>query len=99
MFAKSGGLTDAVKQAMKEEGIEFDLNPVLCDGLDVCRTALLKLSQNKLDGNFIEGMACLGGCINGAGILTHSEKNKLHVEKHGQEAIEKSITDALKNMK
>ncbi|MBO5655323.1 MAG: 4Fe-4S dicluster domain-containing protein [Clostridia bacterium] len=99
MFAKSGGLTDAVKQAMKEEGIEFDLKPVLCDGLDECRTALLKLSQNKLDGNFIEGMACLGGCINGAGILTHSEKNKLHVEKHGQEAIEKSITDALKNMK
>ena len=59
--------------------------------------ALLKLSKNPkiLGGNFIEGMACLGGCINGAGCLTHGEKNKNDVDKYGREAMEKTISDAV----
>ena len=59
--------------------------------------ALLKLSKNPkiLGGNFIEGMACLGGCINGAGCLTHGEKNVSAVDKYGREAVEKSISDAV----
>ena len=36
----------------------------------------LKLNKNVLDGNFIEGMACIGGCIGGVGCLIHGEKNK-----------------------
>ena len=58
--------------------------------------ALLKASKNALDANFIEGMACTGGCIGGAGCLTHGEKNKAEVDKYGQEAYEKSILDAIK---
>ena len=71
IFARSGGLTDAVTQALKEHGItDFDFKPVSCDGIEACRTALLKASKNVLGGNFIEGMACVGGCIGGAGCLT-----------------------------
>ena len=40
-----------------------------------------------LDANFIEGMACIGGCIVGAGCLTHGEKNKAEVNKYGREAF------------
>ncbi|MFR6639944.1 MAG: [Fe-Fe] hydrogenase large subunit C-terminal domain-containing protein [Christensenellales bacterium] len=43
----------------------------------------------RLDANFIEGMACIGGCIGGAGCLTHGEKNKAEVDKYGREAYEK----------
>ena len=46
-----------------------------------------------LDGNFLEGMACQGGCIGGAGCLTHGEKNKAEVDKYGREALEKPISD------
>ena len=56
---------------------------------------LLKKSKNVLDANFIEGMACLGGCIGGAGCLTHGEKNKADVDKYGKEAYEKTIKDAV----
>ena len=49
--------------------------------------------------NFIEGMACVGGCINGAGCLTHGEKNKAEVDKYGREALEKTITDAVSILK
>ena len=52
-----------------------------------------------LDANFIEGMACLGGCICGAGCLTHGEKNKADVDKYGREALEKTITDAVSVLK
>ena len=99
IFARSGGLTDAAVQAMKEQNIDFEIKPVVCDGIEACRMALLKLSKNVLDGNFIEGMACVGGCINGAGCLTHGDKNKAEVDKYGREALEKTITDAVSILK
>ena len=99
IFARSGGLSDAVAQAMREQGIVFDLKALPCDGIEACRTALLKKSKGVLDANFIEGMACIGGCIGGAGCLTHGEKNKTEVDKYGREAYEKTISDAVKVLK
>lgn len=96
IFARSCGLTDAVTEALKEQHVtDFDFKPVPCDGIEACRMALLKASKNVLNGNFIEGMACIGGCIGGAGCLTHGEKNKAEVDEYGKEAIEKTITDAI----
>ena len=71
IFARCGGLADAVAEGLKERGItDFDLKAVSCDGIEECRMALLKKSKNVLDANFIEGMACVGGCIGGAGTIT-----------------------------
>ena len=95
IFARSGGLSDAVSQALKEQNIEFDLNPVVCDGIEECRVALLKKNKNVLNANFIEGMACVGGCIGGAGCLTHGDMNKAQVDEYGREAYEKTISDAI----
>ena len=95
IFARSGGLSDAVRQGLIEQKIDFDFKPIPCDGIEECRTALLKKSKNILDANFIEGMACAGGCIGGAGCLTHGEKNKAEVDKYGREALEKTISDAI----
>lgn len=99
IFARSGGLSDAVAEGLKEQNIDFDLKPCVCDGIEACRMALLKKSKNALDANFIEGMACLGGCIGGAGCLTHGEKNKAEVDKYGLEAYEKTIADATSVLK
>ena len=100
IFARCGGLADAVAEGLKEHGIDdFELKAISCDGIDECRMALLKKSKNVLDVNFIEGMACVGGCIGGAGCLTHGEKNKAEVDKYGREAYEKTITDAISVLK
>ncbi len=96
IFARCGGLSDAVTEALKEQGnTEFELKAVSCDGIENCKIALLKKSKGMLDANFIEGMACTGGCIGGAGCLTHGEKNKADVDKYGKLALEKTITDAI----
>ena len=56
---------------------------------------MLRASKNVLPNNFIEGMACTGGCIGGAGCLTHGEKTKADVDKYGKQAMEKTILDAI----
>ena len=92
IFARCGGL--------KEHGLDnFELKACSCDGIEACRVALLKKSKNLSDANFIEGMACVGGCIGGAGCLTHGEKNKAEVDKYGKEAYEKTIIDAISMLK
>ena len=100
IFARSGGLSDAVAQGLKEHKLEnFTLKPIACDGIEQCKVALLKAAKGRADGNFIEGMACIGGCIGGAGCLTHGEKNKAEVDKYGKQALEKTITDAISVLK
>ncbi len=92
VFARSGGLTEAIAQGLKENGYsDFELKSCICNGIEECRVALLKKSKGVLDANFIEGMACVGGCVGGAGCLTHSEKNKLEVDKHSKEATKQTI--------
>lgn len=96
IFARCGGLADAVAEGLKEQGLaDFELKACSCDGIEACRVALLKKNKNLLDANFIEGMACIGGCIGGAGCLTHGEKSKSDVDKYGMLAHEKTIADAV----
>lgn len=99
IFARCGGLGEAVAEGLKERGLtDFECKSVSCDGIEECKIALLKASKGLLDANFIEGMACIGGCIGGAGCLTHGEKNKMEVDKYGKEAMEKTIKDAISLM-
>ncbi|MBR7008569.1 MAG: 4Fe-4S binding protein, partial [Ruminococcus sp.] len=95
IFARSGGLSDAVAEGIKERKLEFEVKASACDGIEQCKAALMKKKHNALSENFIEGMACVGGCIGGAGCLTHGEKNKAQVDIYGRQAMEKTITDAV----
>ena len=92
-FGRTGGLSEAVAQALKESGSDFDLKPVVCNGIDECRKALLMLKKGKLNGNFIEGMACVGGCVSGAGCLTHFDKSAEVVDTFAKESEKKTISE------
>ncbi len=99
IFARCGGLAEAVAEGLKEQNIDFKLKPISCDGIEACKMALLKKSKNVIDANFIEGMACIGGCIGGAGCLTHQERSKEEVNSYGRQALEKTISDAVSVLK
>lgn len=95
IFARCGGLADAVREGVAESGKDFDVKAISCDGIEACKAALIKKSKNVLYANFIEGMACVGGCVGGAGCLTHGEVNKEKVEQYSKKASRKKISDAV----
>ena len=95
IFARCGGLADAVKQGLAEHNENFELKAVSSSGIEECKLNLLKASKGVLGANFIEGMACEGGCIGGAGCLTHSERDRIVVDKFSAKAGDKLIKDAI----
>ncbi|WP_250858846.1 4Fe-4S dicluster domain-containing protein [Oceanirhabdus seepicola] len=96
IFARSGGVTEAIIQAIKEYDIQGEFKPIKCDGLKECDKALKMAKIKRLQGNFIEGMACEGGCIHGAGSISFGPKSKTIVDQYGDKAIEKKIKDSLR---
>lgn len=99
MFARSGGVAGAVAQALHEDGSGFELKPEICDGIETCKIALLKASKGRLDANFIEGMACEGGCIGGAACLNHGPRNRDVIDDYSKKAVEKTIGNSIDILK
>ncbi|MBO4363184.1 MAG: 4Fe-4S dicluster domain-containing protein [Clostridia bacterium] len=97
-FAQTGGVVSAVTKALREqnEGIDdyFDVRPVVCSGSEECMKALKKVAYGRPEGNFIEGMACAGGCVNGPASLRHPGNEAFVIlSKHAEEVRGKRITD------
>ena len=96
IFARTGGVTEAIKEAVREQGDEdFKFDPIVCDGIDKCKQALLRASKGALPNNFIEGMVCVDGCIGGAACLHHGASNKREIDAYGDSAEIKSIKEAV----
>ncbi len=97
IFARVGGLTDAVTEAVKELGADdFEFNPIVCEGVEKCKPALMRAKKGVLPNNFIEGMICSGGCVGGAGCLTHDgDSHKKEVEMYGHESSKETIMKAV----
>lgn len=88
-------------EALKEQGVseeQFKLNAVSCNGIAECKTALFKKQKGILKENFIEGMACVNGCIGGPACLSHSSKNFAQVDAYGKSSMENTIADAIRVM-
>ena len=98
IFARCGGLSEAVKESLKEQNIDFEVKGVSCNGLEECRRALMANKGATKPNNFIEGMACVGGCIGGPCCLTHELRDAASVDKYGHESKETTIKGSLKNI-
>ena len=55
--------------------------------------ALLKATKGALDGNFIEGMACIGGCVGGSGNPARHEEAPREMREHIEDAENTSIME------
>ncbi|MEG1555391.1 MAG: 4Fe-4S dicluster domain-containing protein [Bacteroidales bacterium] len=95
IFAKSGGIAKGVADVANTMGIE-GVKAIAMNGIDECKMNLLKLKMGKATENFFEGMACEGGCINGALCLNHGPRNLVDVDQYGNEAKEKNIENSVK---
>ncbi|MCD8037379.1 MAG: 4Fe-4S dicluster domain-containing protein, partial [Clostridiales bacterium] len=93
LFARSGGVTEAVKQVVEHSGIDVEFQPMAADGLDTVSKILRLAKAGKLGGNFLEGMACKCGCIGGAASLSHGPKDVTQGDKYGKRSKEKDTVD------
>ena len=95
IFAKSCGIAQGIRAVGEEMGVT-GINPIAMSGIDQCRMNLLKLKMGRAAENFFEGMACDGGCINGALCLHHGMRNMVDVDNYGKSAKEKTIDGSVK---
>lgn len=68
-FAQAGGVTEAVVEYLKETGENTEIKVRQCNGAAECKKALMLLKIGKLPEDFMEGMCCEGGCVNGPGSI------------------------------
>ncbi|TQI65994.1 4Fe-4S dicluster domain-containing protein [Clostridium sp. KNHs216] len=73
-FAQSGGVSGAVKQALEEQNFDLPFTCVKCNGASECKKTLTLLNAGRLEEDFVEGMACEGGCIAGPGGVEELQK-------------------------
>lgn len=96
-FANSGGVTAAVLQSLKESEDEIDAKVCVANGAAECKKALLLLKAARLPEDFIEGMACEGGCVGGPSAYNDQFSSKKNRETLLSQADEREIHENLKN--
>ena len=85
-FAVGGGVAAAVVEAIKHIDPSREIQIEYGDGLRECRKMLRIARTGKYDGYLLEGMACPGGCIAGAGTVQPPEKSRRNLERYKQAA-------------
>ena len=73
-FAVSGGVAQAVVNAAKQIAPDREIKVVSAQGLAECKKMLTLAKAGKYDGYLLEGMACPGGCVGGAGVIYEPAK-------------------------
>lgn len=68
-FAVSGGVAKAVADVIAKEHPGTQVKTVRAEGLRECRQMMAMAKAGKHNGCLLEGMACPGGCIAGAGTI------------------------------
>ncbi len=68
-FAVAGGVAQAVVDIIHEQYPDMEIKVANAEGLRECRKLMNLAKAGKYNGYLLEGMACPGGCIAGAGTL------------------------------
>ena len=89
-FAVSGGVAQAVADLIHETDPYFEVKTARAEGLRECRKLMTLARAGKYNGYLLEGMACPGGCVAGAGTLLPVELAATVVGRYQKEADQKS---------
>ena len=75
-FAISSGVAGAVVNCIKEKYPDREVKVEKAEGLDNCRNMMKLAAAGKYNGYLLEGMACPGGCVGGAGTVQPISKSR-----------------------
>ena len=96
-YGNAGGVTASVLEYMKETDQECDAKVCTVNGAADCKKALLLMKVGKLPEDFIEGMACEGGCVGGPSRFEEIATAKKSRDALLAQADDRTIVDNLKN--
>ena len=89
-FAVAGGVATSVKDVLKELRPDMEVKIANAEGLKECRQLLKLATLGKYDGYLLEGMACPGGCVAGAGTMQPVKKSQAAVNIYASKANHKN---------
>ena len=93
-FAVAGGVAAAVAEQIRQTHPEVEVKTARAEGLRDCKKLIAMARAGKYDGYLLEGMACPGGCIAGAGTILSVEQAAKNVTKYRQEAKTQSAMES-----
>ncbi len=88
-FAVSGGVATSVVGVIHDKYPEREIKVANGEGLRECRKLLAMAKAGKYDGYLLEGMACPGGCVAGAGTMQPIKKSQTAVNLYASKANHK----------
>ena len=96
-FAIGGGVSKAVVQSLKENGLET-VTAKYADGVAECKMNLLLMKLGKFKEDVLEGMACVGGCCNGPAGIEPPSVVKQMMAKENEDLKDKTIQSTLERV-
>jgi len=98
-FSVAGGVAKAVVNVINKQEPGREVKVAAAEGLVGCRNMLAMAKAGKYDGYLLEGMACPGGCVGGAGTLSggapnYIKKSTNNVNRYAANAEMKNATDS-----
>ena len=91
-FAVSGGVAKAVVNVIKERYPDREVKVANAEGLRECRKMMTMAKAGKYNGYLLEGMACPGGCVAGAGTMQAIRKSQTAVNLYASKANHQTST-------
>lgn len=85
LYGRTGGVSAAVGATLAKLVPKRSLTfkPHQVDGIPDCQKTMEMVRNKELKANFIEGMACKGGCVGGPGRILPPEEGTIHVNRYG----------------
>lgn len=88
-YAVAGGVASAIEACVREYYPDVEVKIEHAEGLSDCKKILMLAKAGKKNGCLIEGMACPGGCVGGAGVNIPVEKGAAEVKKFVNDSTKK----------
>jgi iron only hydrogenase large subunit-like protein len=88
IYGRTGGVSESVRITLErinpDRNIKF--RAVQVDGIENCKRLLDDLKKGNVRANFIEGMACEGGCVGGPKRVVDIKDGTRYINEYGQKA-------------
>lgn len=92
IYAHTGGVSKAIASSIKTLRPGIRLNARHGNGIKECKQILTEMADGNSEVNFVEGMACVGGCVGGPGRLVDAETGYAAAKAFAMESAVKEAT-------